>query len=159
MDLDAKLKKLKDEQIKLAEEYQSKQSYELAYIAYWSVVEHFSKEVGEIFLKQQLEKKLVEWQDYLSGKQESRPQGKQISLKLECSTIPPMNQLTDLLGELPKTANLLKSKSKYRNRRNDIAHRATKFGKEQTFFEYKEAVIGSIEELELAVSQSLEGDR
>ena len=159
MDLGAKLKIFKDKQIGLAEEYQSKQSYELAYIAYWSVVEHFSKEIGELFLKQQLAEKLAEWQDYLSGKRESRPQGRQISLKLECSTIPSMKQLTNLLGKLPKTANLLKSKSKYRNRRNDIAHRATKFRNEKTFLEYKEAVISSIEELELAVSQSLEVDR
>lgn len=159
VDFGAKLKKLKDEQIKLAEEYQSNQSFELAYIAYWSVVELFSKEVGEFFLKQQLEKKLIEWQDYLSGKLKSCPKGSNIPLKLKCSAIPPMNQLTELLGELPKTANLLNSKLKYRKRRNDIAHRATKFNKEQTFQEYRKAVIDSIEELELAVNQSLGDDR
>ncbi|GEM02116.1 hypothetical protein SAMN05421839_12125 [Halolactibacillus halophilus] len=128
--------------------YEEKEVYELAYLIKWQIVEDAVKEIGKLQRKENLMIKLNEWIKYLNA--DSKKQPKIInSFRVDLDSIPNEELIKQFFsnGRLPNLYDLLKSKGKYRNRRNDIAHRFSKFRNQSKYKEYSIKVDAAINEL------------
>lgn len=128
--------------------YEEKEIYELAYLIRWQIVENTVKEIGKLQRKENLMNKLNEWIKYLSG--DSNKKLKPInSFAVDSDAIPNDELLKQYFSnrELANLYDLLKSKGKYRIRRNDIAHRFSKFKNQSKYNEYSTKVDKAISEL------------
>ncbi|WP_272575959.1 hypothetical protein [Providencia sp. PROV273] len=138
----------------LAEEYEQIQSYEMAYIALWSVTELTVKAVEESRKTSELKDRIRAWHHFFENNSNiSRPEPIK-SFVCEVKTIPAITLIQKSLGEVPALAKLLQTNqrgksSKYRDKRNAIAHNADKFKNIDIYLDYKETALAAIEELEL----------
>ena len=142
-----KINEFKDTQENLVVRYEEKKCWEIAYLAKWSILEYGVKQVVGFEKKRQLLEKLIEWKNYIEGESGVRPKKGIQGCTFECQSIPEMNRIRNILGNLPKMQEVLDPKGKYRNKRNNIAHRAEMFGRESTYLDYKNALEKAISEL------------
>ena len=144
----------KNNQLLLAEQYEKSGSLEIAYLALWAITEHTVKEVEEQRLKQKRFQDITDWYRFLSENgQYPRPSETKINCGVEVKNIPQLTNIEELLGLIPSITKLLqtnnkKGSTKYRDRRNEIAHHAAKFRDINTFQDYKETALSAIVELE-----------
>lgn len=128
--------------------HESSQSWELAYISYWSILEEGLKLFASPAMKLRLHSIIKQWDDYLSGKRKELPkQIRNFSIEYKANSIPSIEIIRYALGEMPTLAKFIEPKQKWRVRRNEIAHRASKFKNEALFKEYKAATLAAIDEL------------
>ncbi|EGR1564746.1 MULTISPECIES: hypothetical protein [Vibrio] len=147
-EISLKLDALEKEHYSLAEYYEHKGSYEMSYVALWTVLEHIMKPIASIGVKKKLESELLEWVNHIQkptpGKQPKEI--KNFKTEYKATSIPPMTLIEEAIGELPKLRVLMDSKGKYRRKRNDIAHRAEKLS-EASYLDYKESVLAAVIEV------------
>jgi hypothetical protein len=141
------------EQTEIAESYELRGSYEMAYLALWAITEHTVKEVESRAKTRKLKNAIDEWHKYFQSNEElKRP--KQIkNFACDVKTIPQIKTLTEELGDIPAVSKLLQTKeigksTKYRDKRNAIAHKAEKFSSETVYKDYKVTALSAIQELE-----------
>lgn len=149
-----KLDALEREHYFLAEHYEDKGSYEMSYVALWTILEHIMKPIASIGVKKKLESELLEWVNHVQnptlGK---RPKEiKNFKTEYTAKSIPPMTLIEEAIGELPKLKLLMDSNGKYRRKRNDIAHRAEKLS-EASYIAYKESVLAAVIEVKQRLSE------
>jgi len=96
----------------------------------------------------ELHSKIKLWDEYLSGKKADKPKEiRNYSVEYKTDKIPNIQTIEIVLGAMPNVARIIEPKKKWRNRRNDIAHKASKFKNETLFIEYKTDVLCAVEEL------------
>ncbi|MFA0021171.1 hypothetical protein AB4354_22945 [Vibrio splendidus] len=149
---------LRDEKVKLAEEYEQGKSYEMAYVALWSVTEHTVKQVEEHRKITDLRGKVAAWHYFFETETATKRPAPIKSFSCEVKNIPDIKLIQESLGSVPAITKLLQTKqkgksSKYRDKRNAIAHQALKFGSDSVYLDYKATALAAIEELE----RTLEG--
>ncbi|EJC7066760.1 hypothetical protein MYC06_004592 [Vibrio parahaemolyticus] len=143
---------LKSEKIAEAQKQEENGSKAMAYIAMWSVVEKTLSELESERLESKLKLELKKWTDFLVDKVGKPPQPIK-GFKFKTDKLPNPNGVQVLLGDAPAICKLVQTQakgksSKYRDKRNAIAHSAEEFKDLSTFNEYKNAVMSAIEELE-----------
>ena len=147
-ELAKQFEKLLKERKKKAKEHEIARSWEMSYISYWSILEDGLKLFATLGIRKQLHLKIKQWDDYLSGIKDNRPKEiRNFSVEYKTDKIPTVRTIEIILGEMPAVAKIIEPKKKWRNRRNDIAHKASKFKNESLFTEYKTDVLGAVEEL------------
>lgn len=62
-----KLIELEEESTKLSTEYEKKESYEMAFIAIWSVLENIMKQIALVKVKKNLRLDINNWIEYLDN--------------------------------------------------------------------------------------------
>ncbi|MFN4318727.1 hypothetical protein [Acinetobacter parvus] len=144
---------LRDEQLKLAQDYEKEASYEMAYVALWSVIEQTVKRVEEKRKYRELREKVVAWYEFFENELITKSPAPIKAFDLDVKTIPDLITIHKSLGEAPAISKLLNSQSgsgstKYRERRNAIAHHAQKFKDASIYSDYKETALAAIAELE-----------
>lgn len=144
---------LRDEKVKLAEEYEQGKSYEMAYVALWSVTEHTVKTVEELRKYKELRKQVLAWYEFFEDNYVTQRPRPIKSFVCEVKNIPEIKLIQESLGAVPAIAKLLQTKqkgksSKYRDKRNAIAHHADKFKDIDVYRDYKETALAAITELE-----------
>ncbi|HAS3380732.1 TPA: hypothetical protein I6122_003355 [Vibrio cholerae] len=145
--------KLRDDKLKLAEEYEHAQSYEMAYVALWSVTEHTVKTVEELRKNKELRKQVLAWYEFFEDNYVTQRPRPIKSFVCEVKNIPEIKLIQESLGAVPAIAKLLQTKqkgksSKYRDKRNAISHHADKFKGADVYLDYKETALAAISELE-----------
>ena len=148
---------LRTEQIAVAAEYEESHSYEMAYIAIWSILETSLKDITPHAKKIVLLRRINEWKDYLedNGRKPLNEIG-----SFQCTrsnTIPPISLIEALLGDCPIIKEILNTKSKngstkWRDKRNKIAHTAEGFQRFETYQEYKNKLLNGLDEFVIALS-------
>lgn len=132
----------------LVNEYENKVSYESAYLIKWQFIEKIVKELAEDVRKNQLLSKLKLWIDYLENENIDKP--KEIkSFSVSPNRLPEIDMITKYFNkEMPKLANVLNTESKFRKKRNKIAHNFEPFKKKETYEEYSCMLDEAISELQ-----------
>ena len=154
-----KLIELRNKQEALAFEYEEKASYEMAYISRWCVLEKILKILDTQLKADEIHNKVHKWwEEYLSNPDSNQPEPlKSLYLK-EAQRIPQVGKIEEHLDcELPIIKEIMHTKSgnsstKWRIKRNDIAHRAEPFGKKETYEEYRNKIMEGISEIERALN-------
>ena len=146
----------KDKQDELAAYHEKNESWEMAYLAEWSILEHGIKQIVSFERKRQLLKKLIHWKVYLEGTSDKKPKKGIQGCTFECQSIPKIGEINGILGNQPSIEKVLKSGGKYRDKRNRIAHRAEIFGRKSTYLNYKETLKEAISEFVLKLSEITE---
>ena len=144
---------LRDKQIISATEYEKNKNYQMAYIAYWAILEDFVKRLGPICMQIALKKELQEWLGYIQNKSLKKP--KPITQrtfdipKEKLNTIPSETLLLHVLikDDVPNIFKVLNPGEKFRKRRNSIAHSAENIS-EKTYYEFKTAINNAIHEVD-----------
>jgi len=147
---------LKSEKLAEAQKQEAGGSKAMAYIAMWSIVEKTLSELESERLERKLKLELQKWTDFLEKKIGKPPQPIK-GFKFETDKLPNSNGVQILLGDAPAICKLVQTQakgksSKYRDKRNAIAHSAEEFKDLSTFNEYKNVVMSAIEELELKLT-------
>ncbi len=140
--------RLRTEQIVIAANYEENQSYEMAYIALWSILETGLRDITPRAKKIVLINKVNEWKNYLDGSG-TKPQKEISSFQFQCTRsdkIPPISLVEALLGNCPTIKEILNTESrngstKWRDKRNRIAHNAEGFHRLETYQEYKNKLL------------------
>lgn len=149
---------LRDEKLKLAEEYDQAGSHEMAYVALWSVTEHTVKKVEEQRKTLELKARIIEWHQYFENEEETKRPSPIKSFVCETNSIPQTRLIEKLLGSIPAISKLLQTSQKgisgkYRDKRNAIAHHAEKFKNESVYQDYKNTALAAIEELGIKLKE------
>lgn len=148
-----KFNKIKNEQFEKAKEFEDTNSFEMAYLAYWIVIEKGLKIIEVERKRRQLYDSICAWKEFLEDSRKSRPP-KISSFDLqEPEKVPDVKSVSKFLGGLPTVVEIMNTKSKngstkWRDRRNNIAHQAAPFASESKFFEYKNKIIHGIVEMQ-----------
>jgi len=145
--------KLKDEKIKLADSYEVNQNYEMSYMALWAVTEHTVKEVEETRKIKKLKQSIQVWHHYFEHETKSKRPASIKSFVCEVKNIPDIKLIQESLGEIAAIAKLLRTQAKsgstkYRDKRNAIAHHAEKFKNFTVYQDYKDTALAAISEIE-----------
>ena len=74
MSVRANFNKIREDQEKLASLYEEQESWEMAYLALWSILEHAMKNVANIAVRNNLKAALLQWVNYVDGKAKDQPQ-------------------------------------------------------------------------------------
>jgi hypothetical protein len=149
----------RDEKLKLAQDYELTQSYEMAYVALWSITEHTVKIIEELRRSKELRKQVLSWYEFFeSNSAVNRPEPIK-SFVCEVRSIPEIKLIQKSLGTAPAIAKLLQTKqkgksSKYRDKRNAIAHHADKFKDVKVYHDYKKTALAAISELEKKLKET-----
>ena len=151
--------RLRTEQITVSANYEENKSYEMAYIALWSILETALKDITPHAKKVLLLKKVNEWKDYVDGNAK-KPQKEISSFYFQCTRsekIPPISLIEAILGDCPIIKEILNSESKngstkWRDKRNKIAHNAEGFHRYETYQEYKNKLLDGLDEFVRALS-------
>jgi len=115
----------------------------------WSILEGGLKLFASLGLKKKLQLKIKEWDRFLSDETSQCPKPiRNFDTEYKTDRIPDISLVEEVLGSLPHVRKIIAPKKKWRNRRNAIAHNASRFKNEQIFVEYKSDLIEAIEELE-----------
>lgn len=144
----------KQEQLKLANEYESAGNLEMAYVALWSVTEHTVKDIEVVRKTKALTLSITKWYEFLTEKKQVKRPKEINSFSCSVNSIPEISLIIKELGEVPAISKLLQTSntkgisSKFRDKRNSIAHRAERFLNPKIFNEYKQVALDSIQELE-----------
>jgi len=142
---------LRDKQIISATDYENNNNYQMAYIAYWAILEDVVKRLGPICMQIALKKELQEWLGYIQNKNQKKP--KPITQrtfdipKEKLNTIPSETLLQHILSkdDAPNVFKVLNPNERFRKRRNSIAHSAENIS-EKTYHEFKTAINNAIQE-------------
>lgn len=128
----------------LAEVYENNKQHETAYLARWAILEKFVKTIAYEYRREMLRKSLAEWTDYLDGKWDKRPDTTP-KCALDAVTLPREKEFFSCLSYFGFNAKeiwaLMDSKGRFRIRRNDIAHKAIRFGSKKKYEEMKTHMI------------------
>ena len=144
----------KQKHLTLADEYEAAGSLEMAYLALWSVTEHTVAGIETFRKTKELTRSVTEWYLFLTEKKQIKRPKIIKSFSCEVNGIPEINLIKKELGEIPAISKLLQPSnnkgisSKFRDKRNSIAHRAEKFRNKEVFNEYKLVAHAAIDELE-----------
>jgi hypothetical protein len=140
--------KLEKEHLVLSASYEENESYEMSFVALWTVLEHIMKPIASIGMQKELQSKLHEWSKHLEHPEVGRKPKEIRSFNTEyiSTSIPSVSLIEVAIGEVPKLKKLMDSNGKYRKKRNNIAHRAEKLS-QKTFTDYKMTVQDAIIEL------------
>ncbi|EIV1738042.1 hypothetical protein L7E62_004686 [Vibrio parahaemolyticus] len=151
------LTKLEHEHFALSDSYESNGSYEMSYMALWTILEHILKPIASEGMKKKLQRSLHEWIDHLESPVSGKKPKDIKSFKTEYSStsIPPISLIEEAIGDVPKLKVLMDSNGKYRKKRNSIAHRAEKLSK-SIYSDYKSTVILALEELRVVLQSHTE---
>jgi hypothetical protein len=129
-----------------AEVYENNKQYETAYLARWSILEKFVKTVATEYRRDFLRKSLAGWTDYLDGRLKQKP--RKPNTILESNSLPQEKEFRVCLNYFGFDAgvvwNLMDSNGRFRKRRNDIAHKATRFGIKTKYAEMKPHMVDLI---------------
>ena len=147
-----KFNRLRAEQVAIAANYEENHSYEMAYIALWSILETGLKDITPHAKKIMLLEKIIEWKDYLEG--DGRKPKAITRYQFKCTRsdkIPPISLVEKLLGDSPTIKEILNTESKsgstkWRDKRNKIAHNTEDFHHFDTYQEYKNKLLNGIDE-------------
>jgi len=147
-----KFEKLKEKKIKSSKNYEDNECYEMAYIALWSIIETILKDIETKRKKNILIEKVSEWKNYLDGNRSKAPDEIR-SFKYVQKNIPHISDIEESLSSCPIIKEIIntnpESTKMWRNKRNDIAHKAKGFNKNYTTYKkYKDKLLKGIEELE-----------
>ncbi len=130
------------------DQYELSRSWEMAYISYWSILEEGLKLYATPAVKEKLRLKLNQWADYLNNNINNPPKKiRSFDIEYKSDSIPQIELIELVLGKMPCVEKIIEPKKKWRNRRNGIAHRATKFINEAKYLEYKSDIQQAINEL------------
>ncbi len=136
---------LLSERIKEAEEHEKARSWEMSFISYWSILEDGLKIFASLGVRESLHIKVKAWDAFLSGSNNNKPKDiRNFSVEYKSDKIPTIQTIEVVLGSMPKVTEIIEPKKKWRNRRNEIAHKASKFKNEALFMEYKSDVLSAI---------------
>ncbi len=146
-------------QSEIAECYELDGNYEMAYLALWSVTEHTVKEIQTHVNTRKLKNAIDEWHKYFQSSEELKRPKPIKNFACDVKTIPQIKTLTEELGDIPAVSKLLQTKekgksSKYRDKRNAIAHKAEKFSSETVYKGYKVTALSAIQELERKLNKA-----
>lgn len=151
---------LRDSQLVRATSFEENAQYEMAYLALWSVVEKSIKSMYPHAQKAKLLECVIAWKLFLEGSTSLKPSEIKKFTYGEPENIPSdLSAIEQLFGSMPKVCEILntdpkKGSTKWRTRRNNIAHDALAFAKQTTFLEYKQKLIEGIREIERAMLNS-----
>lgn len=142
---------LRTEQTEVASKYEERNSYEMAYIALWSILETGLKDITPLAKKFVLLKQVNEWKEYLEEAKNKEPNEIRSFQCTRSDKIPHISLIEALLGECPTIKEILNSESKngstkWRNKRNKIAHNAEGFHRFETYQEYKNKLLDGMDE-------------
>ena len=147
---------LRRKQEALASDYEEKASYEMAYLSRWNVLEEILKIMDTECRKKQLYQQVCEWKKYLENQTAKKP-GKITSFDLTKQDNTPdigkiRNMEEHLDCELRIIKEIMNSKGKWRQKRNNLAHGATPFGRKEKYEEYRNKIMEGISEIEQALN-------
>lgn len=141
-----------------AEEYEKARSWGMSFISYWSILEDGLKIFASLGVRESLHLKIKEWDAFLSGRSNKKPKDiRNFSVEYKSDKIPTIQIVEVVLGSMPKVSKIIEPKKKWRNRRNEIAHKASKFKDEDLFLEYKSDVLSAIAELRENITKASSG--
>lgn len=128
--------------------YEENKIYELAYLIKWQIVEGTIKEIAKAQRRLELIDNLNEWIQYLTMNSKNQP-SKINSFSIDSDSIPNIELILKYFekNELFNLTELLQSKGKYRERRNAIAHRFSKFRSKSVYMDYAQKADAAIDEL------------
>ncbi len=149
-----RLLKQKESQEKLALAYEKITSYEMAYISLWIILEKTLKDIDTKLKRDKLYSQVSEWKQYLEIKSNDSKKPKEIrsfNLK-ESERIPELGNIEEYLGNIPITKEIMNTQTKHgstkwRDKRNNIAHKAESFGKKETYCIYRDKILGGVNEV------------
>lgn len=146
--LNIQFTQLYDSRTKEGDQHELSRSWEMAYISYWSILEEGLKLYASPAVKERLRLKLNQWADYLNNNLKDTPKEiRNFDTEYKSDSIPQIELIELMLGKMPCVEKIIEPKKKWRNRRNDIAHRAIKFVNEAKYLEYKTDIQQAINEL------------
>jgi hypothetical protein len=135
--------------------FEAKESFEMAYVARWSVVETSVKRILYAEAVASLRPQLEEWQKFLDDPSRKAPNPiRHFPIDSSKAKLPTAEDLKKRYSAAPNLLELLDSTKKYRKRRNSIAHSAEAFGQRATYEEYKTKVAAATAELREALSSA-----
>ena len=126
--------------------YEENGSYEMAYISLWSVLEQGLHLYANDALKYELHERVKKWDHYLNGNTRNKPKEiKNFKTEYTSHSIPQVSLIEKILGKMKQVEKVLDTKGKWRDRRNKIAHQASRFINEDKYKEYKHELIKAID--------------
>jgi len=145
------------DRIKTSLTYEENGSYEMAYISLWSILETALKDISPYAKRVALLKLVNEWRAYLDEGGEKEPKTIRSFQCTKSDKIPPIDLIEAFLGDCPTIKEILNSEpkngsTKWRNKRNGIAHNAEGFHRTETYREYKNKLLDGINELGMKLS-------
>jgi len=151
-------KNIKNEQIGKAEAFESEYSFEMAYLAYWIILEKSLKVIEVVRRKEELYKLICEWKNYLEDVSKKTPKKITSFVLQEPEKIPDAKVISEFIGGLPLVIEIMNTQNKngstkWRDKRNNIAHQSDSFGSENKYQEYKAKVLSGIDEVELRLRE------
>ena len=156
-----KLIELQNMQETQAVEYEKGESYEMAYLSRWYILEKMLKILDTKLKADELHNKIRKWwEEYLSNPASNQlEQLKSLQLK-EASNIPSAHRIKEIEKcfnmKLSAIKEIMHTKSgststKWRKRRNDVAHGATPFREKERYEEFRKKIMEGISEIEEAL--------
>jgi len=136
----------------MAVRYEEAGSYEMAYLSLWIVLEKILKDIDTKIRSDGLYVQICEWKNYLENKSTKKPREiKSFNLK-ESERIPDLAKIEKAIGEIPVTREIMNTQAKngstkWRDKRNSIAHNAESFAKKDTYEEYRDKILSGTSEL------------
>jgi hypothetical protein len=137
-----------------ADKYEQLKCWSYAYLARWVVLEKGLKSLYNLYNRECIRKCAIEWLEYLDDKGK-KPLNKINNFTIQTQSIPPYKFVKELLGECSSVKDALDSNSKYRRKRNSIAHQAEEFRSEKDYLGYREAIDKAIKQLLTKLSQKI----
>lgn len=143
----------KDAQRKLQAVHEQSQSFGLAYLALWAILEDFATRLGPMCQRVELKRSLQEWLAFLNEEILQTP--KKIALvkfdfPKEAAVKIPANDLLQVLLKIESAINfyeLLDTQARYRKRRNSIAHSGEVISK-KVYDEFRDKTLVALNEIE-----------
>ena len=136
----------REKQLLLVDEYENRKQFETAYLALWAILEKFTKTVAREYRREMLRKSLVKWNDYLDGRLEQKPH--KPNFTLDSHTLPKEGEFHKCLESFGFDSecvwNVMDSQGRFRKRRNEIAHTASRFGSEKKYAEMRQEILNLI---------------
>ena len=158
-----KLIELRKKQENLAIEYEGKESFEMAYLSRWYVLEKILKILDAECRKEQLYLQVCEWKKHLENQNSKKPSNIKSFDLTEQDTTPDIGKIgkieKHLNCELPiikiiMNTNQKNGSTKWRDKRRNIAHAAEPFRKKETYEEYCNKIMEGISEIEQVLKGS-----
>ena len=149
---------IRSEQLQKAENFEKEKSFEMAYLAYWIILEKTLKVIEVVRKKDKLYKSICEWKSYLENSSGKVP-SKITSFTLqEPESIPNVTQISDFIGALPVVTKVMNTQhkngsTKWRDKRNNIAHQSDSFKTESKYIEYRNEIQSGILEIEARLKE------
>jgi hypothetical protein len=135
--------------------FEAKDSFEMAYMARWSVVEMSVKRIVHAQACNSLRLRLEEWRKFLDEPNREAPNPiLSFPIELSKAKLPSSKDLKKQYRAAPNLLDLLDSTQKYRKKRNSIAHSAEAFGQKATYDEYRAKVAAATSELRESLSSA-----